>query len=243
MNKSQDLHEEFEYHYRMFKDNYLLPLLSIPIFVYAVFNIVSFFGNGFHWSQMPYYHKVYLFFALFFFIIVGLYKILIVEFQLFRDDREFKWPKVIFDLLFNQTALQIGLFIFLMGRIGIGVTDFEQNLYDLMWIYIIYISINFVFFNILGFLFFIWREHGKDILLLIIGICSIISFIVAYIMATSNFGFDLSGAEIVDSRPHKYAGVYFLLIYSCYLVVSIRNYKYLSRLLIYRDYAINFNKN
>lgn len=230
----------FEDHYTMFKSNYLLPVLSLMYLILIFHNILDYFGNGLEWNDMPKYHQNYLIFIFSWIGLMVLHQLFCVLFPVFRDETKFTWPKIFVDLLMVQSTLQVGLFGILMGKIGSGSTDPNVDLTGLLKLYITYIIINFIFFNILGLIYNKWTSTDKKIYQRIFLMLILISLIIAYLMAQYDFGYDVSGIPIVDERPFKYAGMYFAFAYLMYLIMAVRNYMYLSILLDKRHLASNY---
>ncbi|MGV2876355.1 hypothetical protein ROU88_10900 [Macrococcus capreoli] len=189
---------------------------------------------------MTKYHQYYLIFIFSWIGLMILHQAFCVVFPIFRDETKFTWSKIFVELLMVQTTLQVGLFGILMGKIGIGATDANADLFGLLKIYIVYISINFIFFNAIGLLYITWTNTDNKIYFRLFLLFIIISLFIAYFMAQYDFGYDLSGAPIVDERPLKYASLYFAFTYLMYLIMAVRNYMYLSILFEERHLASNY---
>ncbi|QIH76492.1 hypothetical protein GTN31_08970 [Macrococcoides canis] len=230
----------FKDYYSMFKRNFLLPLLVLMYIVLIFFNILNYWGNGFGWSDMPKYHQNYLIFIFIWILLMIFHQAFCVVIPVFRDESKFTWPKIIVDLTFVQVTLQVGLFGILMGKVGFGSTDSSVNVFGLIKIYIIYISVNLLFFIILGLFYRKWINTNKKVYWNIFLTLVLISLVIAFYMAQSNFGYDVSGAPIVDERPLIYAGMYFAFSYLMYLIVSVRNIINLSILLNKKHLASNY---
>lgn len=230
----------FKDYYWLFKRNGLLALLSLMYLILIFCNILDFWGNGFNWNDMPDYHKTYLIFILSWCLLVILHQTFCVSIPLFRDEMKFTWPKMILDLTFTQLTLQVGLFGILMGKVGTGATDPAVDLFGLMKIYIIYMGINILYFAVLGMLYIKWVYSYKKLYWNIFLLLVIISLVISYYMAQSNFGYDVSGAPIVDERLQKYSGIYFAFSYLMFLIMSVRNYMHFSNLFNKRHLSSNY---